>query len=128
MYTIVHHKKHLNLSHIIPITMHNSFMRPSTVEVTIPVLLWKEDDLFVVQTPALELSTFGETEEEAMREFDDAVRLFFEVCTERRTLNDALLKLGWEIKDTKWDPGCEPAPSGRAISVQVPAPYICAQQ
>ena len=64
-------------------------------DVTLPVVVFKEDDAFVAYTPALDLSTCGDTYEEAQRNFHEAVTLFFAECVSRGTLEDALASLGW---------------------------------
>lgn len=64
-------------------------------DVTLPVIVVKEDDAFVAYTPALDLSTCGDTYEEAYRNFGETVRLFFDECVARGTLEDALASLGW---------------------------------
>lgn len=45
---------------------------------SIKYILYKEDKYYVVQCINIELSTFGETIDEAMKSLDDALTLYFE--------------------------------------------------
>jgi len=45
---------------------------------SIKYILYKEDKYYVVQCINIELSTFGETIDEAMRNLDEALALYFE--------------------------------------------------
>jgi predicted RNase H-like HicB family nuclease len=45
---------------------------------SIKYVLYKEDKYYVVQCINIELSTFGETMDEAMRNLDEALALYFE--------------------------------------------------
>ena len=61
----------------------------------LPVSIIKEDKSFIAYSPALDLSTVGDTFEEAQERFSEAVQVFFEEITEKGTLDDALAELGW---------------------------------
>ena len=92
-------------------------------EVSLTVLFFKEGGTFVAYAPALDLSTCGDSFEEAQRRFSAAADLYFEECLKRGTLEEALTSYGWR-KVTKpkrgWAP---PVTVGHAeISVHVPAP------
>lgn len=58
----------------------------------LPVTFLKEKDRFVAYTPALDLSTSGETLEEARKRFVEAAMLFFEEITKRGTFDEALMQ------------------------------------
>jgi len=53
----------------------------------------------VAYSPALDLSTCGHDLEEAKKMFSEAVEIFFEELTEKGTLDEVLLGLGWTKKD-----------------------------
>ena len=55
----------------------------------------KEGDQFVAYAPALDLSTCGETLEEARRRFGEAAMLFVQELHRKGTLNEVLAGLGW---------------------------------
>lgn len=79
--------------------------------VTLQLQLLKEDQTFIVYAPALDLSGYGPTSEEALRDFHNAFKIFIEETTERGTLEKALLELGWQkvVKNNKpeWKPPYE---------------------
>jgi predicted RNase H-like HicB family nuclease len=92
------------------------------VEVGLTVLFFKEGSTFVAYAPALDLSTCGDSFEEARRRFSEAADLYLEECLKRGTLEEALTSYGWR-KTTRptrgWVP---PATVGHAeIPVHVPA-------
>lgn len=61
---------------------------------TLPVSIFKEGNAFVAYTPALDLSTMGETFEEAQNNFKEAVQIFFEEVIEKGTLEEVLMGYG----------------------------------
>ena len=70
----------------------------------LPVSILKEGKTFVAYTPALDLSTAGDTFEEAKQRFEEAVQIFFEEITSHGTANDALLELGWQKQNNDYVP------------------------
>lgn len=60
-------------------------------ELTVPIKIKKEDDVFVSCCPVLDLYSQGDTEAEAKKNIFEVVRLFITSCFERGTL-DAVLK------------------------------------
>jgi predicted RNase H-like HicB family nuclease len=75
-----------------------------TITFNLPVSFLKESDQFVAYTPALDLSTSGDTLEEAQKNFTEAVGIFFEEITSMGTLEDVLLDLGWKKQDDDFIP------------------------
>lgn len=70
----------------------------------LPVSFLKEADQFVAYTPALDLSTSGNTLEEAKNNFTEAVGIFFDEIVQMGTLEDVLLDLGWKRQDKDFLP------------------------
>jgi predicted RNase H-like HicB family nuclease len=72
---------------------------------TIPVFFTKEKESFVAFSGALDLSTCGQTIEEARRNFAEALEIFFEECIKMNSLGEVLESCGW-VKDEKrgWEP------------------------
>jgi predicted RNase H-like HicB family nuclease len=68
------------------------------IAVKINVFILKEDDLFVAYSPALELSSYGDTEDEAKEAFQNALQIFIEDTQEKGTLEKVLLSLGWTLR------------------------------
>ena len=61
--------------------------------------------MFIVYSPALDLSTCAPTFDEAKKNFDQAVDIFFAECVKRGTLHKALESLGWQKSDSRaWQP------------------------
>jgi predicted RNase H-like HicB family nuclease len=54
--------------------------------------LFREDDLIVAVCPELNVSSFGETPEEALSSLQEAVSLFLETCQDMGTLEFELLE------------------------------------
>jgi len=69
-----------------------------TVEVSLDVLLIKDGDYIVSFCPALNLSSFGDTESDAKSAFDEAFNIFIEETQKKGTLEKVLLNLGWQLK------------------------------
>jgi predicted RNase H-like HicB family nuclease len=62
------------------------------------VLVFDEDSSqYVAYCPALEVSSYGDTEEEARAAFEDALAIFIRDTAERGTLDQLLLALGWRL-------------------------------
>ena len=71
----------------------------------IPVLFMKEGKMFVVYSPALDLSTCAPTFNEAKKNFHEAMHVFFLECVKRKTLDRALESLGWRRSGSEaWQP------------------------
>lgn len=65
--------------------------------VEVEVCLYVDEGHHIAHCPALDISSYGETPEEAKNMFNEAVRVFFEEVVSRGTLNDILLDLGWTL-------------------------------
>ena len=73
----------------------------------IPVMYFKEGDMFVWYSPVLDLSTCGTTFKEAEKNFREALHLFFQECIKRGTLEKALELYGWQKSASRhptWQP------------------------
>jgi predicted RNase H-like HicB family nuclease len=90
--------------------------------INIPLSLWKEGESIVAYTPALELSTFGTTEEDALEKFSEAVELFFETAEERNVTVDLLESLGWEYHKSTLIPNSSPLDGARFFPLEIALP------
>ncbi len=97
-------------------------MEQTTVQVFLPLLMWKEEMQFVAFTPALDLSSSGDSEKEALANFSEAVELFVETALERNLLREILESLGWRLESNKWIPASEPMQASQSFSVNIPVP------
>lgn len=72
----------------------------------IPVIFFKEGNKVVAYSPALELSTCGDTEDQARTRFKEAVKIFFDEVAQMGTLEDVLIECGWKkiTRNSSWSP------------------------
>lgn len=68
------------------------------VNVSVEVELIKQGDYIVSYCPALELSSFGLTEDEAKEGFEGALHTFLQDTHAKGTLERVLLNLGWSLR------------------------------
>lgn len=79
--------------------------RIDKLEVSFPVLIKKESNVFVAYTPALDISTYGRTENKAKKSFDELVSVFFEEFADNPAgLKEVLMSLGWQKQRSGWQP------------------------
>ena len=62
----------------------------------IPIMYFKEGGMFIWYSPVLDLSTCGLTFEEAEKNFQEALQIFFQECLKHGTLEEALASYGWQ--------------------------------
>jgi len=73
-------------------------------EFNLPVSFLREGDKYIAYTPALDLSTCGQSYQEAKKRFGEIVNIFFEELINKGTLEEVLNDLGWQRTQTKWNP------------------------
>lgn len=74
------------------------------MNVKLSVAIFREGERFVAYSPALDLSTSGETFEQVKHRFDEAAQLFFEEVTKKGMLETVLTELGWQKTVRDWQP------------------------
>ena len=70
--------------------------------IVLKISVKKKKEYYLANSPAFNLTDFGNTSNEAIKNLKNAVELFLETCMERGTLKQALVELGWE-KEKKID-------------------------
>ena len=78
----------------------------NNVETRIPVIFFEEGDKIIAYSPAIDLSTCGNTEDQARKRFGDIAGIFFDEITQMGTLDEVLAECGWR-KDShnhSWSP------------------------
>ncbi len=65
---------------------------------------FREGDLYVSLAPELNVSSFGETLDEAKHSLKEAVDAFLEECETMGTLEDVLEEAGFEKTGNQWLP------------------------
>jgi len=75
-------------------------------EAKIPVIFFQEGNKVIAYSPALDLSTCGDTEQQAHSRFTEAVRIFFKEAAKMGTLSEVLEECGWQKDPHKrvWSP------------------------
>lgn len=65
------------------------------IDLHLSVLVFQEDEYYVALCPSLNLSSYGDTVNEAKLAFDEAVETYIEYGTENGTLHQDLIDNGW---------------------------------
>jgi transcriptional regulator with XRE-family HTH domain len=90
---------------------------------SVPVMYMRQADGFVAYTPALDLSTCGDTCEEAQTMFAEAVTIFFRELAEMGTLDEVLAECGWQKVSRPTERWVPPVLVGQAEEeVKIPLP------
>lgn len=92
-------------------------MKNLAIKFALPVSILKEGDSFIAYTPALDLSTSGDTFEAAQKNFKEAVNIFFEELAEMGTINDVLEGLGWQKQNNTFTPPVVVATQTESFSI-----------
>jgi len=66
------------------------------IKTKLGVIFFKEGKKFIAYSPALDLSTYGNTFAEAKKRFAEAVEVFLEETIKMGTLEDVLKDCGWQ--------------------------------
>jgi predicted RNase H-like HicB family nuclease len=69
----------------------------SKLEIQLNVLVIQQGDYYVALCPALNLSSYGNSIEDAQTAFDEAVQIYFEEGIENNTIQQDLIKNGWSF-------------------------------
>jgi len=70
----------------------------NSINVNVQVVLFQEDGIWVAYCPALELSSYGDNQDEAREAFDEAMKIFLSETDRKGTLERYLLKIGWQLQ------------------------------
>ena len=60
------------------------------IQTRIPVILFEEGKKIVAYSPALDISTYGNTEEQARKRFAEAAGIFFDEIVKMGTVDEVL--------------------------------------
>ena len=69
----------------------------STCQVNLQVFFLEQDGQMIAYCPALDLSTYGESEDDVRTAFDEAVEIFLSDSLQNQSLERSLLKMGWTL-------------------------------
>lgn len=70
----------------------------TTINSQIIIISFKEDDTYIVYSPQLEITGYGNSEKEAQESFEICLSEFFDYTTKKKTIVEELVHLGWELK------------------------------
>lgn len=67
------------------------------IETLLSLISFKEDDITIMYSPALDISGYGKTEEEAKISFNIAMDEFLRYTINKNTFISEMKRLGWKI-------------------------------
>ncbi|MFQ5646903.1 MAG: type II toxin-antitoxin system HicB family antitoxin [bacterium] len=92
------------------------------IKTRLQVDFFKEGKVFVAYCRALDLSSCGDTFEEAKNNFEEAMQIFFDEIVKMGTLEDVLMECGWQKTKSKEHPLTPPISIGN-IEEKISIPY-----
>jgi len=72
------------------------------MKMSVRIEIFKEGDVYVALSPELNVSSFGETIEEAKKSVKEAIEAFVEECERMGTLEDVLEESGFSKINDSW--------------------------
>ena len=72
-----------------------------TLEISVSVYLFKENDVFVAYCPSLDLSGYDRTEDDARRDFEYHLHEYVKFQVQHDTLHKDLTRHGWQVMQRK---------------------------
>ena len=73
----------------------------STISTELTLISFEEGDVSFVYCPALDLTGYGNDEDEAKKSFSQTLKMYFDDTTNKNTLFQDLEKHGWIIEKQK---------------------------
>ena len=74
------------------------------MKLSVRIEVFKESDVYVALSPELNVSSFGETIEEAKTSVKEAIEAFLEECEAMGTLEEVLEESGFSKVNDSWKP------------------------
>lgn len=69
----------------------------NVIELQLNVLVFQQGDFYVAYCPSLNLSSYGDTIDDAKTGFDEVMEAYLDECEENGSLRDDLVKNGWTL-------------------------------
>ena len=92
-------------------------MNKVNYQFALQVSIIKEGESFIAYSPALDLSTVGDSFEQAQQRFEEAVQIFFEELDKKGTTEEVLTELGWQKQDNELTPPVVVSNSTKQFSI-----------
>lgn len=73
------------------------------MNISVRIEIFKEGDVYVALSPELNVSSFGETVDEAKKSFKEAVEAFVEECQTMGMLEEVLEESGFSRINNSWE-------------------------
>lgn len=70
-------------------------------KIVLSLVEFKEDDVTIIYSPALDITGYGYSVEQAQESFEITLEEFVRYTHTNNTLEKALLELGWSVSDEK---------------------------
>lgn len=67
------------------------------IEAKLSLYLFKDDGVYIMYCPALDLSGYGNTKKESRESFECVLSSYLEYCVENNTLRNDLTRHGWTL-------------------------------
>lgn len=83
-----------NISGTIPV-------KDGFLKVNLPLIKFEENGCKIAYCPALDISGYGNNEEEAIESFKISLSEFFRYLTNKKTFEKEMERMGWTISQTK---------------------------
>ena len=74
------------------------------MKINVKIEIFKEGNVYVALARELNVSSFGETIEEAKKSINEAIETFIEECEEMKTLEEVLEEAGFLKIGETWEP------------------------
>ncbi len=87
------------------------------MKISVRVEVFKEEGVFVALSSELNVSSFGETIDDAKKSIKEAIEVFVEECQEMGTLEEVLEESGFLKINNCWSPRSPIAAENLAFSV-----------
>ena len=94
-------------------------MNKAMLEFNLSVSILREGKKFIAYTPALDLSTSGESYKEAKKRFEEIVGIFFKEIIKKGTFEEVLRDLGWRRIQAKWSPPVVISQESQTIQIPI---------
>lgn len=80
-------------------TRRISKRKTQMIKVSLSLISFKENNVIIIYSPALDLSGYGKNESEAKQSFEIAIKEFLRYTIDKGTFESELKKLGWKISE-----------------------------